>query len=182
MELLVSIAIFAMMTVLLLAKYGNFNQGVLLNNLAYDVALTIRNAQSYGLNVKSSSVRGATVDNFNSPFGVHFVTPATNFVFYADIIKDGTFVLTDDSVLATTTIKRGSKVGALCLGAGPGSCTSVASLDVTFERPDPNAHFKAKDASNNDVVGSYAEVTLTAIDGTIKKVIIRSTGQIAVTN
>ena len=182
MELLVSIAIFAMMTVLLLAKYGNFNQGVLLNNLAYDVALTIRNAQSYGLNVKSSSQRGATTDNFSSPFGVHFVAQTTNFVFYADLIPDGVFVLTDDYVIATTTIKRGSQVGALCLGTAANSCTAVSTLDVTFKRPDPNALFKAKDSSGVDVTGNYAEVKLVAIDGTIKKVVIRSTGQIAVTN
>jgi prepilin-type N-terminal cleavage/methylation domain-containing protein len=52
-ELVVSVAIFAFMTAFLVARYGTFNQGVLLTNLAYDVALTIRNAQSYGLNVKS---------------------------------------------------------------------------------------------------------------------------------
>ena len=74
-ELLVCITIFVIMTALLLFKYGNFNQSVLLTNLAYDTALTIRTAQNYGLSVKAvKDASGADVicssSNFQCAYGV----------------------------------------------------------------------------------------------------------------
>lgn len=176
-ELIVSLGIFALMTALLLSKYGNFNQGILLNNLAYDVALTIRNAQSYGLNVKSAK---RSEDQFGSPYGVHFVANTANFIFFADTNKDGVYSSVDSEVYPTI-IKRGSKVSALCIGTG-NACTSsnnATDLSISFIRPDPNAKILANSGA---ISGNYAEIILSATDGTTKKVIVRSTGQIAVQN
>ena len=175
-ELVVSIGIFALMTILLLAKYGNFNQGILLTNLAYDVALTIRNAQSYGLNVKSA-VRDD--DSFLYPYGVHFLSGANDFVFFADTNSDGSFLITTDMVLSKTTIQRGSKISSLCVGSSD-CMIQVNSLDISFKRPDPNAIIIA-DGSNASIY-KYAEISLESSDGTIRKVIVRSTGQISVEN
>ena len=176
-ELIVSIAIFAIMTSLLLSKYGNFNQGILLTNLAYDVALTIRNAQSYGLNVKSSD-RASNL--FDYPYGVHFDANNQVFTFFADVNSNGDYN-TGDTIVSDTRIKRGSQIGDLCLGA-LGACTPVSKLNIIFKRPDPNALFNAKTAANIDVIGNYAEITLKANDGSVKVVVVRSTGQIAVNN
>lgn len=166
LELIVSIAIFAFMTALLLAKYGNFNQGVLLTNLAYDVALSIRNAQSYGLNVKSSS---RTADNFGGKFGVHFsTTDNTKFIFFIDN-GDGVYGTLGDADISTSNIQRGSKISSL--GSG-----GVSTLDITFKRPDPNAIIKGNGGSPLN----SAEITLEAIDGSTRKVLVNSTGQISV--
>jgi prepilin-type N-terminal cleavage/methylation domain-containing protein len=43
-ELMVTVGIFTIISGLLLARYSNFNQGIILTNLAYDIALTIRSA------------------------------------------------------------------------------------------------------------------------------------------
>jgi len=72
-ELMVSVGIFLMMTGLVVAKYGNFNQSVLLTNLAYDVALTIRTAQTYGLSVRNNDLSNSSSD-FQSGYGVHLDT------------------------------------------------------------------------------------------------------------
>ncbi len=178
-ELIVSIGIFALMTALLLAKYGNFNQGILLNNLAYDVALTIRSAQSYGLNVKSTTRDNS---NFQSPYGVHFRSGAEDFVFFADLDSNSKFTNeTDDKKISLTNIKRRSKINSVCVGSGVGNCTSFETLDVTFKRPDPNAIIVGKNTTT-ELKGNYAEIVLAASDGTLKKIIVRSTGQIAVQN
>ncbi len=177
-ELIVSIAIFAIMTSLLLSKYGNFNQGILLTNLAYDVALTIRNAQSYGLNVKSSD-RASNL--FDYPYGVHFDANNEVFTFFADVNSNGDYNNPGDTIVSDTRIKRGSQIGNLCLGTSV-NCTPVSKLNIIFKRPDPNALFNAKTAANADVTGNYAEITLKANDGSIKVVVVRSTGQIAVNN
>jgi prepilin-type N-terminal cleavage/methylation domain-containing protein len=180
-ELMVSVGIFALMTTLLVAKFGTFNQGVLLSNVAYDVALTIRNAQSYGLNVKSSLRTG---NEFNHPYGVHFVK-GNSFIFFADKKSDGYYVLGDDVTVDTpatvTTIKGNTEISSICITIA-GTCNALDSLDITFKRPDPNAIIKGKDSSGNLVSGSYAKITLKSSDGSTKIVEILSTGQIAVKN
>lgn len=178
-EMLVSLAIFALMTSLLLAKYGNFNQGVLLTNLAYDVALTIRNAQSYGLNAKSAQ---RNLDAFQQStgggsYGVHFTTTdKTHFTFFVDANNNGIY---DDvgADLGVTSIKRGSSVSNLCVAAASpcGVGNNVTSLDISFVRPDPNAIIKS-----GGVTYDYAEITVKASDGTTRVISIRSNGQISV--
>ena len=178
-ELLVSVGIFAIMTALLMARYGSFDQGVLLTNLAYDVALTIRTAQSYGLNVKSYT---RDLNNFDAAYGVHFVATSTGFIFFADtsLPIDYIYQITDVTV-SSTTIKRNSKVGTLCIGSGPASCVAAKSIDISFNRPDPNAHINGMPlVAGNPTTGTYAEIILMSSDGTIRKVIVRSTGQISV--
>lgn len=183
-ELVITIAIFAAMTTYLLAKYGKFNQTILLTNLAYDVALTIRTAQSYGLNVKA-----AASGLFNSPFGAHFNKSSSTkscFIFFADInsdkvYSDTQYCTTGGSVtekISSYSIKRGSFISELCAGDDENDCDSTDTLDITFKRPDPDAIIM----NESDEKKSYARITLLATDGSEKNVIVRSTGQIAITN
>lgn len=182
-ELVISIAIFAMMTTLVLSKFGTFNQGVLLSNVAYDVALTIRNAQSYGINVKSADRAGS---DFSFPYGVHFDTLAPNnssFKFFADLDSDGEYTSVDDKPVVagspmfttTTNIKRGTVISKICVNTC-GPTEYVDKMDITFIRPDPNAIILNKNYF------SYAKITLKATDGSTKNIEVRSTGQIQVTN
>ena len=184
LELVISIAIFAIMSALLLAKYGTFNQGILLDNLAYDIGLTIRNAQSYGLNVRSSS---RTANLFDKPYGVHFdIADPTHFIFFVDTAGNGVYNSSidldnngiPDQDLSKTTITRGSTISALCVN-GCSAGTQVTSLDITFKRPDPNAIIKIN--GRTDIYNSDADITVRAVDGvTIKRVRVRSTGQVTV--
>ena len=195
-ELMVSLAIFAFMTAFLVAKYGTFNQGILLTNLAYEVALTIRNAQSYGLNVKSRPVSesGSVITNYSTdfgyPYGVHFATGAgndTKMIFFVDIDRDGLYDSTTGILepisesLSTYNIKRGSYISAICVPPGnSNNCNNTIDiLDVTFKRPDPNAIIKSS-LGNQD--HNRAEITIRSTDGGTRKVIVRRTGQISVEN
>lgn len=183
LELVVSIAIFAFMTAFTVAKYGTFNQGVILTNLAYDVALTIRNAQSYGLNVKSS---GRETNEFSKPYGVYFLKGSSSFIFFVDSNNDGLFNTADpdrpgglSESLSTSNIKNGSTISLITTIDNQGnSNTSVEGLHITFKRPDPNAIIKA----NADVNKNYREATITisAVDGTKRSVVVRSNGYISV--
>jgi len=175
LELIVSIGIFAFMTALLLAKYGNFNQGVLLNNLAYDIALTIRNAQSYGLNVRSAT---RSSNDFLNPYGVHFDKTAGNnnkFIFFTDINKNGIYNASTDKVIATTTITRGSVIKELSTSE---PITNPNTLTITFQRPDPNAIIKVNGDPN--VRHSEAQIRVEASDGTYRMIQVSSVGQISV--
>lgn len=194
-ELIVSLAIFAIMTSLILSKYGKFDQGVILTNLAYDVALTIRNAQSYGLNVRSASRDTNAFDIVNGPasnsggsYGVHFDTSTpTEFIFFVDEDGDGIYDVGNgngnngnnngNATDQKTTIKRGSSISSMCV-SNTKSCNgagTVQKLDITFKRPDPNAIIMA-----NSIKYGYAEIVLKAVDNTTRKVIVNFTGQISV--
>jgi len=180
-ELIVSIGIFAFMTALLLAKYGNFNQGVLLNNLAYDIALTIRNAQSYGLNVKSAS---RSSNEFLYPYGVYFDTSTgkdTSFIFFTDRNSDGLYTessnpATKDLIISKTSITRGSKISTIYRDNNTNN--SLTSLNITFKRPDPNAIIKANGATGT--LYPNAQIRVMAIDGTYRDINVSSVGQISV--
>ncbi len=174
-ELLVSIAIFALMTALLLSKYGTFNQGVILTNLAYDVALTIRNAQSYGLNVKSAS---RDSDLFSYPYGVHFDSSSANntkFIFFADVNSNGLYDVGTDTIISQTTITRGSKISILSRPDGG----SINPLDISYKRPDPNAIIYGN--NNTGTAYTSARIQIMASDGvSIKTISVSSNGQISV--
>ncbi len=177
LELVVSISIFAMMTALVLSKYGKFNQGVLLTNLAYDVALSIRNAQSYGLSVKSSD---RSANDFDEPYGVHFdMYSREKFIFFVGSMDKLYYDNQTTQSLSTTQIKRGSSISNLCVvNSSNGSCDNVINLDIIFKRPDPSAIIVESKADSK--VYSRAEITVSASDKTTKKIIVNSTGQISV--
>lgn len=195
MELIVSVAIFAFMTAFIVAKYGNFNQGILLNSLAYDVALTLRNAQSYGLNVKSVPGAGSYTntnysDEFRYAYGVHFDKNAnTQVIFFADntpSTPDGRYTAGQDTFISKSTLKGGSKIQNLCVistknSANLPSCNDVDTLDIVFKRPDPDAIINGGVANGNKT-NVHAEIILQSSDGSTKKVIVQKSGRISVSN
>ncbi|MES2314759.1 MAG: type II secretion system protein [Patescibacteria group bacterium] len=191
-ELIISIAIFAAMTALVIAKYGSFNQGTIITNMAYDMALTIRTAQTYGLSVKSTT---AGTDNFSSAYGVHFEydTP-TQFIFFADTnsSEHHDHIYDSDSGEAVTTyaVTQGALITSICLASQLSDCTDDGSgaivldsgdrLDITYKRPNPNASFYYRGES---VPQPIAFITLTSSDGSNSQVVyVRKNGQISVNN
>ena len=68
-ETLAVLGIFVTITLIVFVGNNNFNNTILLTNLAYDVALTTTRAQSYGVSVKQF---GTGVESFNVGYGIHF--------------------------------------------------------------------------------------------------------------
>ncbi len=176
-ELLVSVGIFALMTALVVIKYGNFNQSVLLTNLAYDVALTIRTAQTYGLSVKSADDAAASYTSPTYAYGVDLGTGTNDrFVLYADL--NGNAISDSGEQVSTYSIKRGAVISGVC-AADSTDCTlgTTGTLTVLFKRPDPQATICL--SSCGMLMG---KVELKATDGGVRTVIIRKNGQITVSN
>lgn len=95
-ELMVTVSIFAMITALTLVNYPRFGSRILLDNTSYDVGLAVRQAQSYGLNVRSYKL-GGEGDNIFPTYGAHFSlngiseddpSDNRNFLLFADILPD----------------------------------------------------------------------------------------------
>ena len=189
-ELLVCITIFVIMTALLLFKYGNFNQSVLLTNLAYDTALTIRTAQNYGLSVKAvKDASGADVicssSNFQCAYGVMLSSDPigadvnnTKFILFADNNKDGQYnISAGDRLISTYTLKRGATISLVCAGS-ESICTVGSQISINFMRPDPSADICLGTSCGSTY--TYAKITIKGTDNTTRSISVRSNGQISV--
>ena len=92
-ELLVTVAIFSIITSVLLVNYPKFSSRILLENVAHDIGLSVRQAQTFGLNVRG--VRIGATDIFPT-YGIHFslgggeVDPSDrrHFLIFADILPN----------------------------------------------------------------------------------------------
>ncbi len=188
-ELLVTISIFVILTGVVIFNESKFNSTVLLTNLGYDVALTIRQAQTYGINVKEfNDVSG---DKNFFPYGVHFDKndAPKSFILFADVNYNnddriaypygsgGTLDLSSCQVdlgcVSRYNIQRGNSISDLRVDD-----VSVNSLDIIFQRPNPDAII-ISDASETGNV--KAEIFLISSDGTGSTTIsVQSNGLIEV--
>lgn len=180
-ELMVSVSIFVFMTALLLTKYGNFNQSVLLTNLAYDIALTIRTAQTYGLSVQRST---GSATSFRYAYGVHFDKTIGNnqkIILFTDSNNNKIFNSSDDIIISTYNIKRGAKIFDFCISdlcsISPGN---IDKVDISFLRPNPDARICVIAGGVETCNQAYLKIIVQATDGSTRNVVIRRTGQVSV--
>jgi prepilin-type N-terminal cleavage/methylation domain-containing protein len=179
-ELLVTISIFSIITSVVLTNNNQFNNSLIISNLAYEVALSIRQAQSHGLNVKE--VPGE--DNFDSGYGVYFsLDNPTSFVLFADTQRTGNNQnkynpnSPKDLIIEQFSITRGNKVLSICgtqSTNGKESCEE--DISIVFNRPDPDANMK----TNTNKQFSSMSITLVSPKGAERIVQVGSTGQISI--
>jgi prepilin-type N-terminal cleavage/methylation domain-containing protein len=193
-ELMVTITIMLIMTAVVFFNYNSFNDSSLLSAFAYDMSLTIRQAQVYGVATRegnstsqSGQITTASIGsgNFSYPYGVHFDKNSTTapLVLFIDVNKDGKYVLGDDGQpLQSYTFQRGIKIYQLCVTDTTEHC-DVNALDITFKRPDPEAIVSAFDMSSSRIYPSSSSARIVlhnSGDSLTKSVAVYSTGQISV--
>lgn len=197
-ELLVTISIFAILTGVVLYNQAKFNSSILLTNLAYDTALTIRQAQTFGINIKEFNLGGATSKFV--PYGVHFdINNPKSFILFADLSydinidtgsglydssknADLTKCQNDRGCVSRYNIVRGNSIYALCVNAtsdSDGVCDKK-QLDIVFQRPNPDAYIRV---DNSGTLYSDATIIIRGVDGVSeRKIKVRSTGLIEITH
>ena len=163
-ELLVVIAIIGTITTVVLIRYSDFDSVVLLKSLAYEVALSAREAQTLGVGVRGD---GGT---FDAAYGVHF-TPGTEYILFEDL--DGNTQYDSGEEVTVYTIGNNNSISDICAG----STCGLSTLDVSFKRPDLDAVFYTDPVVSNV---ETAEVRLASSLGNTQFVEILSTGQIGV--
>ncbi len=179
-ELLVVIAIMAIITTILLLRQQQFDSSILLRSLAYSAALSIRQAQTYGVSVQGESASGSTV--FASAYGAYFSsgTPTSYFLF-ADTNSSGQYD-SGDKIVQTFTLGPGYTITNFCAGSQCSSNRTITSLTVIFSRPNPDACFATNLDSGACVPGEYssASIQFSSQGGSTRSVTISPTGEIAV--
>ena len=175
-ELLVSIAIFTVITTIAVVNNSQFNSSILLTNLAYEIGLSIRQAQVYGITVKQTSLDPT---KFNSGYGIHFdlTADSKSYILFEDSKLSGGEVDHEygsgDTDIETFRIQKGNSISNIYINGA-----NRSDVDITFLRPNPNAYIKYAEGGNNYY--STAEICIKSPQGTMRKVVVESTGQLSV--
>ncbi len=184
-ELLVVTGIIILVSGVVLANNNRFGGRILLENLAYDVALSVRQAQVYGISVHTFG------GNFGAGYGMHFDinSPAT-YVLFADAVSpnglyDGCPNSASCELVQSTTIQGGYKIVDLCTTAGGSSVETcnLNMLDVLFKRPEPDAFISANGTSGVANPGALSEdgrIIVQSPRGDRMSILISAPGQISV--
>lgn len=193
-ELLVVLGIFAVIMSVALFNQSSLTSSVLITNLAYETALAVREAQTYGISVKATA---STSDYlFDRGYGVYFNKNNSNqIVVFADSNGDNKYNVgatpTELQSLYEIKNQRGNKISAICVGkvgqvyTPPCKTSNVEGLNIMFKRPNPESNFFELDASGNVVASSTGPAVIVVKDAqnsNCRAIVVEVTGQIRVEN
>ena len=193
-ELLVTLSVFTVISALTLANYPKFNNQTAITGLAQQIAISIREAQVYGVAVKNASSTASIVSpNVYPAYGIFFATTSVGTtygndtaysVFFDRVTSLGAppyfrplgdnFFSDSGELVETVKIQNGSKIVGICAVPTSGSsCNAVDSAFVVFRRPNPDAIIKTVATGS----GTWPYTTPTLIDNQRLEVTIRSRDQ-----
>lgn len=176
-ELLVVVGILVMISGIILTNHAKFGGQILLRNLAYDIALSVREAQVYGI-----SARSFLNAEFASGHGVYFSFNEGNnlFFLYTDVDNNNFFTSVGTEWVETFSLGKGYTIDRLCRPTGPTTedC-GVTELDILFKRPEPDAIIRTSEGSGFTQY-DRARIVLVSPQGKKLSVLIETTGQISV--
>ncbi|TSC70378.1 MAG: Uncharacterized protein CEO12_402 [Parcubacteria group bacterium Gr01-1014_46] len=184
-ELLISVSIITVILSVVLWNYGSFNDQLALSATAQELALTIREMQTYSINVKETS---AGSGQFNHAYGIHFnIASPYSYRLYIDSDDNGAYDHKSGCYTGNTEctnrvdIRNKIKISSVCDSS---TCppSGAAGFNVFFLRPNPDAKIYFVDSSFVNILGpvTQAKVQLTSPNGKVMYVIVESTGQISI--
>jgi len=180
-ELLVTMSILVVITSMILANYPGFSETLALKRTAQEIALTIRQAQVYGLSVREFGAGSGIFPGY----GVHFDIAGSpdTFVLFADANGNKSYDAGDGCGGLSTEcvqmfkISTGDKISKLCgdqQSSPPGDC-SLSQLDIVYLRPTPTVTLKSGSSAFSDV-----NVVVRSPKGEEKTIRVWLSGQIGV--
>src|SRR3989344_1527823 len=175
---LIELVVVTAIIVVINARFGGVVQ---LENLAYDIALSIRQAQVYGISVQRL---GATT--FSAGYGVHFNTsdPTANELF-GEADGKGLFSVDENVPPSPFSMTHGYSIMKLCAPAADESCL-LPKADILFKRPEPDAWISDGETSCIQSPGTPGDckdsvrIVLVSPRGDTMSVIVEANGQISV--
>lgn len=183
-EIMVVISIVSVIMTTVLFSYSTFSDRLAISSAAQEIAITIRQAQTYGLTVREAATAGG---DFTAPYGMYFNTAdPTHYQLYVDKNKNNRYDVGAGCGTAGTecveqgTIRNGVTISNICNSS---LCppTNATGLYVSYTRPNPDASIyfvNSSDATlSSDVTG---KIVLTSPKGNTTTLIIESTGQVTV--
>ena len=178
-EMLVVTAIMILISGLLLASNSRFGGTVQLESLAYDIGLSIRQAQVYGI-----SVRQFSPGVYTAGYGMHFeMRSPTAYVLFGDAVSANGLYDTGELV-TSTLISSGYSIKQLCVTkTGNAEDCTVTKVDLLFKRPEPHAFISANSLSCTLLAGpcqESARIVVQSPRNDTMSIIVAVSGQISV--
>lgn len=195
-ELIVVISIFAILSSIMIFNYGSFKSSLSIQNLAEDIALSVRKAQGYAIGVHGYG------NSFASGYGVHFSTAEStseyagsnkSFILFANL--DDNFKYDNSSGCGTPTsvneclevlnITSSDKISEISVIGNGVAGHTPDTLDIFFKRPQPEPTFCAREGKGNCNFGgnvSSVKIKISNDNGISKIITISNVGQISVSN
>lgn len=196
-ELLIVLSIFTILTSIAMFNYGNFRSSISTQNLANDIALSIRKSQSYAIGVRGLG------DIFNYGHGVHFTTSSVtsnilagsdkSFLLFMDVSPNGKYDYPSSGICGTPSsgneceeilnINSADKISAMYLD---GILKPQGGLlDIVFLRPNPDAYFCYRVNVLSSCQTNFSNAIIEVSNGKVgndkvtKQIKIWNTGQIS---
>jgi len=202
-ELLIALAILAILTAVLVSNTSSFNDNLALHSAVEKVVLAFRQAEVEGLAVKENpKIASSNPNAFNVGYGIYFNRSSSNnsFVYFADRLPDssgtprGTAGKYDSGIIYSgNTADTQCAIDAECLkvislGKGvtiesikSGNSSILKSVNVVFERPQPEAIISVNGGSGASSPLDVVTITLVTINNKKAEIIIHSATEISVT-
>ncbi|MCC7436777.1 prepilin-type N-terminal cleavage/methylation domain-containing protein [Candidatus Nomurabacteria bacterium] len=199
-ELMVVVAIFSVVSSVLLFKYSDFSTNVSLRNLSQDIALSIRKSQTFATSVRNANGPGDSsypaygiVFSLESQIDPYLPTPK-RFISFADFIPSGQSApnkIYDSNGTCGSPQEGAECVEAITINSGDSiveietdvsGIVSSGSVHITFRRPSPDAIICYIPSGQSSCVGqaSYAKIKIRSAKGLTKVISVWNTGQINV--
>lgn len=195
-EIIVVLSIFMIVSTMVMFNYGKFESSISLQNLADDIALTVREAQSYAI-----GARGLGGSNsFFGGYGIHFAiadpsissirASRKSFVFFADVDDEKKYNFDsndttcgspdkDNECYKVINISSADYIKSISVDGEPEN-----RVDIFFKRPYPEPSFCVGDDIDDCTKDSPASSVSILIEnlrsGKTKAITITNTGQISV--
>ena len=176
-------AIFVLLSSVVLAGNSRFGSVIVLQNLAHDIGLSVRQAQVYGIAVRrydNPSAPGAP-GVFTHSYGMHF-SPGTSYELFADVNGNG--IWEPGETVDPITLRGGYAITDIC---APSTTCGVSRVDIVFRRPEPDACISTGGTITYDLNGvctaaavQRAIITIASPRGDQAEVLIDASGQISV--
>jgi prepilin-type N-terminal cleavage/methylation domain-containing protein len=195
-EMLVVIAIFGVVASVLLLHYSDFSTDVAVKNLAEEIGLSVRKAQSYATSVRSIDGTNSILSDTFPAYGISFSTQSSSSTLYDPTLSS--FVLFADNLYENSgscgnpapgsecvesfDITSGDKVVSLCTSTNAGDTPdcSAKTVNVVFHRPNPDATICVVNDGACLAPVSDLIVTVESPKGLQDTITLWNTGQISV--
>ena len=142
-ELLIAVTIVGVITSIASINNSTFGNTIALSNIAYDIALDIRNAQILGISVQQDRF-----GNFSAGYGIYVNDTYEGYVSFGDtdensLYAGGAQCSQSNECISQNDLQRSVTIKRICAYRGAQSYCSdkneIDALHITYVRPDPVA-------------------------------------------
>lgn len=189
-ELLISLGIVGVLLSVVILSQRGYTESAVLANTVDNLALSVNQAQAYGLAVKERSVG---TSDFTNGYGLSItrLEPGAEkgFVFFRDNNNsqyyDGDFSCGTQECVEKVVFSGGNYIDDFCVvrTQGADQCSTVGRVDISFRRPNPAARiymFNTGGQSYNLPNLQGVKIIVKSPTGLTRYVTVYTTGQISV--